>query len=86
MSREDDKGDIDFRTYRNSRARKVNSSVPPEAKRHLLAINTDPKVLVDAAQNRNFAARGDGTAYERIPMQSHYLRIARIAPTKDPSR
>jgi hypothetical protein len=35
-----------------------------EAKRHLLAINTDPKVLVDAAQNRNFAARGDGTAYE----------------------
>jgi hypothetical protein len=34
-----------------------------EAKRHLLAINTDPKVLVDA-QNRNFAARGNGTAYE----------------------
>jgi methyl-accepting chemotaxis protein len=37
-----------------------------EAKRHLLAINTDLKLLVDAAKNGNFAARRDSHAYENV--------------------
>ena len=37
-----------------------------EAKRNLLAINTELKRLVDAATRGDFAARGDGSAFENV--------------------
>jgi methyl-accepting chemotaxis protein len=37
-----------------------------EAKRNLLAINTELKRLVDAATRGDFAARGDGAAFENV--------------------
>jgi methyl-accepting chemotaxis protein len=37
-----------------------------EAKRNLLAINTELKRLVDAATHGDFAARGDGSAFQNV--------------------